>query len=120
LTSLEPDFCDDIAAEASVTIIECAASPADDEQPASTGADVRSLRSRLHDIDKQPDDFGLDSGPHRALADEAIVEIVEIVDVAAITTTGAKDRPRDAATPARSPAERPRATSRFFNALSGR
>jgi hypothetical protein len=119
LTSLEPDFCDDIAAEASVTIIECAAYEADDDRTPSS-AEVVPLRSRLHDVEEHPDDLDLDDVPLHALADEAIVEIVEIVDVAAITDAGTSEGATDTAAPAGPTAERPRGTSRFFNALSRR
>jgi hypothetical protein len=48
LTSLEPDFCDDLAAEASVTIIERVGYDPHDLEAA--GGDARSLRERLHDV----------------------------------------------------------------------
>ena len=110
LTSLEPDFCDDLTAEASVTIIERVGhDPHDTERPS---VDRRSLGERLHDVGDYGDG---DTGPYRTLADEAMVEIVEIGDVAA-----------DVAAPAEEPQppvvgerRRGRTTSRFFKALSG-
>jgi hypothetical protein len=121
LTSLEPDFCDDIATEeASVTIIECASYQDDDDHSHSPGAEVVSLHTRRHDAEGYAGDSDLDDVLHHALADEAIVEIVEIVDVAAITDAGAHGQTPDAAGPTKSTADRPRATSRFFNALDGR
>ncbi len=113
LTSLEPDFCDDVTAEASVTIIERVGhDPHHTERP---GADRRSLSERLHDVGDN-EDAGEDTGPYRSLADEAVVEIVMIGDVAAVIAEPA-DEP---APPAAQERRRGRATSRFFKALSGR
>jgi len=111
LTSLEPDFCDDLTAEASVTIIERAGHDPDEME--APGADTRSLRERLHDVVGDYQDEGDDTGPYRTLADEAVVEIVVIGDVVA-----------DVAEPAEEPPvvgerRRGRTTSRFFKALSG-
>lgn len=119
LTSLEPDFCDDLAAEASVTIIERVGHDPHDMEAA--GGDTRSLRERLQDARPQNmsdyvDDDGDETGPYRSLADEAVVEIVEIGDVAADIAETEKD-PQP---PAIKEGRRGRATSRFFKALSGR
>lgn len=112
LTSLEPDFCDDLAAEASVTIIERVGhDPLDME---AAGGDARSLRERLHDVGHYEDD-GDETGPYRSLADEAVVEIVEIDDVAA-DVEGPTDEPQPAVA---GEGRRGRVTSRFFKALSG-
>ncbi len=77
LTSLEPDYSDEIAAEASVTIIECAGYDAVAEALGGDAGDGRSLRARLHDFVDAPDpalhDYDDFSGP----GDEATVEIVE-------------------------------------------
>jgi hypothetical protein len=74
LTSLEPDYSDEIAAEASVTIIESAGYDAVAEALSGGAGGGRSLRAPPHDFVDAPlhdyDDF---SGP----GDEATVEIVE-------------------------------------------
>lgn len=114
LTSLEPDFCDDLTAEASVTIIERVGHDPHDMEAA--GADSRSLRARLQDMGDYADDDGDETGPYRTLADEAVVEIVEIGDVAA-DFAEAVEEPQP---PVVGERRRGRATSRFFKALSGR
>jgi hypothetical protein len=119
LTSLEPDFSDDLTAEASVTIIETAGG--DDRYGAwsQRTADHRPLR---HLIDEARSDPGLLLNGYETFlgqGDEATVEIVE--------TTHSFDEPEPlarakSAHPA-SLAERLAAATgrsgRFFKALSG-
>lgn len=78
MPSLEPDFCDDLAAEASVTIVERAVAntgkaPAKAAERTSAG----SLRARLDELGTAPD---IDAKEHAAYigpVEEAVVEIVE-------------------------------------------
>jgi len=123
LTSLEPDYSDDLTAEASVTIIEAAGYDVVAEALARDPADGRSLRALLQESDEPPrlllngyETFG---GP----GEEATVEIVHVVhDFEAPETTTRKPT----ANPATSLAERIAAATgrgaagrRFFKALSG-
>lgn len=81
LGSLEPDFGEDLTAEAAVTIIEGTApdrGSAEDDGDAPSG----SLRARLDDttpLDIDADDYAAYAGP----IEEATVEIVEIVQAGA-------------------------------------
>ncbi len=78
MPSLEPDFGDDLAAEASVTIIERAV-VATEEEPESPAEEALegSLRARLHGVstplDIDADDYAGYIGP----VEEAVVDIVE-------------------------------------------
>jgi hypothetical protein len=78
IESLEPDFGDDLAAEASVTIIERAvvAAPEEPHSPA-VEAPQGSLRARLDEVtdplDIDADEYAAYVGP----VEEAVVEIVE-------------------------------------------
>ena len=124
LTSLEPDYSDDLAAEASVTIIETAGSVVFDEPLAGDAADPRPLR---HLIEGRPLEESrapqlLLNGYETFLGpgDEAIVEIVEISDPPEEPQT-ATDQPRSAQ-PASLVDRLAAATGsggRFFKALSG-
>jgi hypothetical protein len=113
LGSLEPDFCDDFASEASVTIIECATS---DAERSPVDASLSSLLDAAHERLDGADADGL----YQTFIDEAVVEIVEVVDVSAVAAEPAHGEVEDASPPATPKGERRRATSRFFNALSGR
>lgn len=77
LTSLEPDYSDDLAAEASVTIIETAGSFASGDPVAGKATGPRPLRRQ---IDENGEPQLLLNGYETFLGpgDEAIVEIVEI------------------------------------------
>jgi len=119
LTSLEPDYSDDLAAEASVTIIETAGNVVFEDPVAGNAADPRPLR---HLIEERRDPQLLLNGYETFLGhgDEAIVEIVEISDPQEVPEKG-PERPRSMQ-PA-SLVERLAAASgrggRFFKALSG-
>jgi hypothetical protein len=121
LTSLEPDYSDDLAAEASVTIIESAG---DDIVAEALRADTRGrpLRALLQDDDRSPELLlhGYESftGP----GDEATVEIVEIAHTfedSVPTTRPATTQPASLAERIAAVAGRNSAGSRFFKALSG-
>jgi hypothetical protein len=122
LTSLEPDYSDDLNAEASVTIIEAAGYDVVAEALARDPADGRSLRALLQGRDEPPrlllngyDTFG---GP----GEEATVEIVHVVhDFEAPETTIRKPAANPASLAERIAAVTGRgaAGGRFFKALSG-
>jgi hypothetical protein len=78
LTSLEPDYSDDLAAEASVTIIESAGYHAVAEALAGDAYDGRPLQALLRNEANRPD--LLLNGYETFLGDgeEATVEIVEV------------------------------------------
>ncbi|WP_424958061.1 hypothetical protein [Hyphomicrobium sp. 1Nfss2.1] len=119
LTSLEPDYSDDLAAEASVTIIETAGNVVFDDPGAGNAADPRPLR---HLIEKSREPQLLLNGYETFLGhgDEAIVEIVEISHPRE-ELENAPERPRSMQPG--SLVERLAAAtgrgSRFFKALSG-
>ena len=121
LTSLEPDYSDDLAAEASVTIIEAA--DADVVIAAFDGAELRRPRSPAPAL---ADKALLLNGYETFLApgDEATIEIVEaaVAPDATLSDSGIAALPKSATQPA-SLTERLAATAgpggRFFRALSG-
>jgi hypothetical protein len=88
LPSLEPDFGDDLADEATVTIIERRPDPVAGSAPAPVRAarvPARSLRSRLEDV----------GVPHAAGADET-VSVPVIDEEAAVEIVGESGRAADA------------------------
>ena len=120
LSSLEPDYSDDLAAEASVTIIE---SFGDDVVAEALTGDTpnRPLRALLHE-DKGPElllnGYETFLGP----GDEATVEIVECGTAFAEDTAGTdhpETQPSSLAERIAAVAGRGGAGSRFFKALSG-
>lgn len=119
LTSLEPDYSDDLAAEASVTIIETAGNVVFDDPGAGNSADPRPLR---HLIEERRDPQLLLNGYETFLGhgDEAIVEIVEISDPQEAPEKGPE---RPISMQPASLVERLAAATgrggRFFKALSG-
>lgn len=92
MPSLEPDFSDDLASEASVTIIERAdvGVPEAERHYSDT---MGSLRARLDDMgvapDIVPDEYAAYQGP----IEEAVVEIIErpVVGQNAAAATGPSD-----------------------------
>jgi hypothetical protein len=122
LTSLEPDYSDDLTAEASVTIIETAGYDVVAEALARDPADGRSLRALLQGRDEPPrlllngyETFG-------GTGEEATVEIVEVVhDFEAPETTARKPtaNPTSLAERIAAATGRGAAGGRFFKALSG-
>lgn len=126
LTSLEPDYSDDLAAEeASVTIIESAASGNWTDGFGADAAAARPLRDLLRQSDQADYEPGLLLNGYEtflAPGDEAVVEIVEVghhfedADVAEPPTRSPSHQPT-------SLAERIAAATgpsgRFFKALSG-
>ena len=119
LTSLEPDYSDEIAAEASVTIIESAGYDAVAEALGGGAGEGRSLRARLHDFDDAPlNDYDEFSGP----GDEATVEIVEGVhtfDAPAPVRGMQPGNPSSLAERIAAATGRGAIGGRFFKALSG-
>jgi len=81
MPSLEPDYGDDLALEASVTIIE-RAEPAAPDPAALERGPQRSLKSRLDDMAEAPDLDANEHAAYRGLVEEAVVEIVELPDAA--------------------------------------
>jgi hypothetical protein len=78
MQSLEPDFGEDLAAEASVAIIErtvASDTAADQEQEA---APAGSLRARLGNAVAAPDIIADEYAAYRGPVEEAMVEIVEV------------------------------------------
>ncbi|MCZ7595728.1 MAG: hypothetical protein M5U16_13140 [Hyphomicrobium sp.] len=120
LTSLEPDYSDELAAEASVTIIESAGH---DIVAEALGAETssRPLRALLHGDDQVPElllnGYETFTGP----GDEATVEIVEAThDFAAFEQSAEPQAAQPASLAERIAAVTGRgAGSRFFKALSG-
>lgn len=122
LTSLEPDYSDDVAAEASVTIIESAGHDVVAEALGGGAGGSRSLRARLHDFDDAPDaalyDYDDFSGP----GDEATVEIVEAghsFDAPEPARGSQPGNPSSLAERIAAATGRRAAGGRFFKALSG-
>ena len=77
LPSLEPDYCDDLAAEASVTIIERAGS--NECAPDRGQADAAgSLSARIHGMGEAPDIVPDEYAAYQGPIEEAVVEIVEL------------------------------------------
>ena len=118
LSSLEPDYSDDLAAEASVTIIE---SFGDDVVAEALDMPNRPLRALLHD-DKGPElllnGYETFLGPGA----EATVEIVEVgapFDEDAAGTEQPATQPTSLAERIAAVAGRGATGSRFFKALSG-
>lgn len=120
MPSLEPDFGDDLASEASVTIIERAArpdadAPEKDDPVTEPGA---TLRARLEDMGEAPDIVADEYAAYQGPVDEAIVEIFEVDDtVAALDIVDVPVPEPDALVPRRRK-ERPMAR-RFFKTLTG-
>jgi hypothetical protein len=107
MQSLEPDFGDDLAAEASVTIIERAvASDVAADQEQDEAPPVGSLRARLGNAGVAPDIIADEYAAYQGPVEEAVVEIVEVPGPAAEHSgrRRRKDRP---------------ATHRFFKTLTG-
>ena len=120
LSSLEPDYSDDLASEASVTIIE---SFGDDVVAEALTADMpnRPLRSLLHE-DKGPELLLNGYETFLGAGDEATVEIVEIGAAFAEDAAGTEQpapQPASLAERIAAVAGRGAAGSRFFKALSG-
>ncbi len=78
LPSLEPDFGEDLAAEASVAIIERAAVEGHGEDRSDEEASYGSLRARLGDMDAPFDIVADEYAAYQGPVEEASVEIVEI------------------------------------------
>lgn len=77
MPSLEPDYCDDLAAEASVTIIERA--DANEPQLEPRHAEGHgTLRARLHDMGEAPDILPDEYAAYQGPIEEATVEIIEV------------------------------------------
>jgi hypothetical protein len=109
MDSLEPDFCGDLVAEASVTIIaraEAAVQPAEEPEELPSG----SLRARLDDLGDAPDIDADEYAAYLADVEEAVVEIVEVTPAPLQVS---------AAPGALLLSSRPRAAHRFFKALGG-
>jgi hypothetical protein len=122
LTSLEPDYSDDVAAEASVTIIESAGYHVVAEALGGDAADVRSLRARLHDFDDAPDPALYDYDDFSGPGDEATVEIVEAghsFDAPEPVRGAQPGNPSSLAERIASATGRTAAGGRFLKALSG-
>jgi hypothetical protein len=120
LSSLEPDYSDDLTAEASVTIIE---SFGDDVVAEALTADMpnRPLRALLHE-DKGPELLLNGYETFLGAGDEATVEIVEVGAAFAEDTAGTEQpatQPTSLAERIAAVAGRGAAGSRFFKALSG-
>ncbi len=107
IPSLEPDFCDDLAAEASVTIIE-RAMPFDLEPPplAPENARTPSTAARPADAGEPPHVVAEEYAAYHGPVDEAVVEIFE------------GPPPEPAQSGSRRKKGRP-AGHRFFKALTG-
>jgi hypothetical protein len=109
MDSLEPDFCGDLVAEASVTIIaraEAAKQP--DEAPEELPAG--SLRARLDDLGDAPDIDADEYAAYLADVEEAVVEIVDAAPSALQLAAAPEAIPLS---------PRPKAAHRFFKALGG-
>lgn len=100
MPSLEPDYCDDLTAEASVTIIETAAAEAAEDAPRG------SLRARLGDVGEAPDIDADEYAAYQGPVEEAIVEIIEM-----------RGPEADASAPRRE--KKLPMARRFFKALTG-
>lgn len=77
MPSLEPDYCDDLAAEASVTIIECADAGEPRLEPRHAEGHG-TLRARLHDMGEVPDILPDEYAAYQGPIEEATVEIVDL------------------------------------------
>jgi hypothetical protein len=77
MQSLEPDFGDDLAAEASVTIIERAV-PSDAGADQDEAAPAGSLRDRLGNAGVAPDIVADEYAAYQGPVEEAVVEIIEV------------------------------------------
>jgi len=109
MDSLEPDFCGDLVAEASVTIIaraEIETQPVEEPEELPAG----SLRARLGDLGDAPDIDPDEYAAYLADVEEAVVEIVEIQS----PSQGAP------AAEALAPPVVSKGAHRFFRALGGR
>jgi hypothetical protein len=121
LTSLEPDYSDDITSEASVTIIESAGFDAVADALAVEAAAGRSLRSLLTARDEPPTLLLNGYETFAGAGEEATIEIVEI------DHSFDGPRPAEQAAPSHpstlaeriAAAGRGAAGGRFFKALSG-
>ena len=79
LPSLEPDFGEDLADEATVTIIDRRSDPvADRTPPRAARVPARSLRSRLEDVGGASAVPAAEPAGVPVIADEAAVEIVNV------------------------------------------
>lgn len=76
MPSLEPDYCGDLTAEASVTIIERADAGAPEREP-RYAEDHASLRARLDDMGEAPDVLPDEYAAYQGPIEEAAVEIFE-------------------------------------------
>jgi hypothetical protein len=108
MDSLEPDFCGDLVAEASVTIIaraEIETQPVEEPEELPGG----SLRARLDDLGDAPDIDPDEYAAYLADVEEAAVEIVEI-----------QSPPHSGAVAEAAPLSVvPKTAHRFFKALGG-
>jgi hypothetical protein len=122
LTSLEPDYSDDIASEASVTIIESAGFDADAGALAAEAAAGRSLRSLLTARDEPPKLLLNGYETFAGAGEEATIEIVEIdhsFDGPRHAEPVAPSHPSTLAERIAAATGRRGAGGRFFKALSG-
>jgi hypothetical protein len=78
MPSLEPDFCGDVAAEASVTIIERAQLASGEPPEVAEEAPPGSLRARLGNVGEAPDIDADEYAAYQGPIEEAVVEIVQI------------------------------------------
>jgi hypothetical protein len=119
LSSLEPDYADDIIAEASVTIVECA----DEDLVQALAQERRGAPSPLRPPPAPASHQLLLNGYENFLSpgDEAEIEIVEIAHTFEPTehTVAERTAPASLAERLAAAAARQRPTSRFLKALSG-
>jgi hypothetical protein len=106
MTSLEPDYCDDLAAEASVTIIETAAGAGEGDRGSAEEAPRGSLRARLGGVREAPDIDADEYAAYHGPVEEAIVEIIELPGPEADASAPREDKKLPVA-------------HRFFKALTG-
>ncbi len=114
MDSLEPDFCGDEVTEASVTIIERAAMPAEPEEEDPEPPPAGSLRARLGGIGMAPDIDPEEHAAYQGDVEEAIVEIVEVAPLPPAVPAEV-----DAFAPVRLRPRKAQQAHRFLRALIG-
>jgi hypothetical protein len=122
LTSLEPDYSDDLTAEASVTIIEAVGYDLVAEALAGDAAKGRPLRALLQKRDEQPRLLLNGYETFNGAGEEASVEIVEVVPSFDAPNPAPGTQPGNPSSLAERIAAatgRGAAGGRFFKALSG-
>lgn len=122
LTSLEPDYSDDFAAEASITIIDAAGHELVAAAFSDDPEDIRSLRRSREPADRGADPALLLNGYETFLGpgDEAIVEIVEATpEQDDAVTAPSKSRAAQPASLTERLAAAAGPGARFLKALSG-